>query len=81
MSRGAVCYWRKKVLDEEIKRVAASKKYKTKIVTEVVPFTKFYPAEDYHQEYIYHNPDQPYVRGVSIPDFMEFKKEFKGNFK
>jgi peptide-methionine (S)-S-oxide reductase len=55
--------------------------YKNKIVTEVVPFAKFYPAEDYHQEYIYHNPDNPYVRNVSIPEFLHFKKEFKGNFK
>ena len=71
----------KQIIEKTIKQLTDAKKYSSKIVTEVVPFTKFYPAEDYHQEYIYHNPDQPYVRGVSIPDFMEFKKEFKGNFK
>ena len=67
----------KKIIDAEIKRLANSKKYSGKIVTEVKPFTKFYPAEDYHQEYIFHHPDNPYVRNVSIRDFERFKQEFK----
>src|SRR5262249_14112467 len=69
------------IIDASIKTLTDSKKYKDKIVTEVVPFTKFYPAEDYHQEYISHNPDNSYVRFVSIPEFVKFKEEFKGNFK
>ena len=71
----------KQIIEKTIQQLTAAKKYSGKIVTEVVPFKHFYPAEDYHQEYIYHNPDNPYVRNVSIPDFLEFKKEFKGNFK
>ncbi|WP_413999816.1 peptide-methionine (S)-S-oxide reductase MsrA [Flavobacterium sp. W1B] len=71
----------KKTIEEEIKRLTDSKKYKNKIVTEVIPFAKFYPAEDYHQEYVYHHPNDVYVKNVSIPDFLKFKKEFKGNFK
>jgi peptide-methionine (S)-S-oxide reductase len=71
----------KKIIDAEIKRLTDVKKYSSKIVTEVVPFTKFYNAEDYHQEYIYNHPDNPYVHNVSIPDFLRFKSEFKGNFK
>ena len=71
----------KQIIEAEIKRITDAKKYKNKIVTEVVAFSKFYPAEDYHQEYIANNPDNPYVRGVSIPEFLKFKKEFKGNFK
>lgn len=71
----------KQVILAEIKRITDSKKYSDKIVTEVVAFTKFYPAEDYHQEYIFHHPENPYVAHVSIPDYLEFKKEFKGNFK
>ena len=71
----------KQAIENEIRRLSDSKKYKDKIVTEVVPFTQFYPAEDYHQEYILHNPDNPYVQHVSIPDFLRFRKEFKGNYK
>ncbi|HLX92183.1 MAG TPA: peptide-methionine (S)-S-oxide reductase MsrA [Puia sp.] len=69
------------MIESEIRNLTNSRKYSGKIVTEVVPFTKFYAAEDYHQEYIYHHPDNPYVSNVSIPDFLAFKKEFKGNFK
>ncbi len=71
----------KQVILAEINRINASKKYANKIVTEVLPFTKFYEAEAYHQEYISNNPGNPYVQHVSIPDFVKFKKEFKGNFK
>jgi peptide-methionine (S)-S-oxide reductase len=71
----------KQAILAEINRLTASKKYKAKIVTEVVPFSKFYAAENYHQEYIRNNPGNGYVQHVSIPDFIKFKKEFKGNFK
>jgi peptide-methionine (S)-S-oxide reductase len=71
----------KQIIDAEIKRIIAEKKYSGKIVTEVKPFTKFYSAEEYHQEYILHHPENPYVQNVSIPDFERFRKEFKGNFK
>lgn len=72
----------KKIIEAEIKKISDSKKYSAKIVTEVKPFTKFYPAEDYHQEYIIHNPDNPYVRNVSIRDYANFRQEFKeGKFK
>jgi peptide-methionine (S)-S-oxide reductase len=66
----------KKIIDEEIAR--DTKKYNAKIVTQVLPYTTFYPAEDYHQEYIKNHPDNPYVRNVSIPDWLQFKKTFKG---
>lgn len=71
----------KKIIDAEIIRLTDSKAYKNKIVTEVKPFTAFYPAEDYHQEYVYYHPDNSYVANVSIPEFQHFKKTFKGNFK
>ena len=65
----------------EINRLTASKIYDSKIVTEVLPFTSFYPGEDYHQEYISNHPENPYVQNVSIPDYIKFRKNFKGNFK
>ena len=71
----------KKIIDDEITRLAASKKYSGKIVTQVVPFNAFYPAEAYHQEYIKNHPENPYVEHVSIPDWLEFKRTFSGPFK
>lgn len=71
----------KQVIEAEIKRLADQKIYREKIVTEVKPYTKFYPAEEYHQEYILHHPENPYVQNVSIPDYERFRREFKGNFK
>ncbi len=69
----------KKIIEAEIKKAQAQ--YKQKVVTQVVPFSAFYKAEDYHQEYIHFHPNTGYVAGVSIPEFLEFKKNFKGNFK
>lgn len=50
--------------------------YNGKIATEVTPFSKFYKAEDYHQDYEKRNPNQPYVKAVSIPRLNRFKKKF-----
>ena len=72
----------KQTIDAEIKRITDSKKYSKKIVTEVRSFSKFFPAEEYHQEYVIQHPNQPYVAGVSIPDYLRFRKEFiEGKFK
>ena len=71
----------KQIIESEIKRLTDLKMYKNKIVTEVVPFKKFYLAEGYHQEYIHNNPDNTYVANVSIPEFSNFKKKFKTNYK
>jgi peptide-methionine (S)-S-oxide reductase len=71
----------KKIIEDEIKRLTETKKYPDKIVTEVKPYTTFYPAEEYHQEFIKKNPENGYVKAVSIPDFLKFKKTFKANYK
>lgn len=71
----------KQIINAEIKRLTDSKKYSGKIVTQVLPYKNFYKAEDYHQEYVLHHPENGYVQNVSIPDFVKFKKNFKGNFK
>ncbi|WP_133995008.1 peptide-methionine (S)-S-oxide reductase MsrA [Dinghuibacter silviterrae] len=63
----------------EIKRITPQ--YKAPIATQVVPFEHFYPAEAYHQEYIYHHPENPYVEGVSIPDYLRFRQTFPGPYK
>ncbi len=60
-------------IEAMIKTENASGEYDSPIVTQVEPFVKFWPAEDYHQDYIKHHPNDPYVRGVSIPRFERFK--------
>jgi len=53
-----------------------TKIYNNKIATEVTKFTKFYIAEDYHQNFERRNPNHPYVRSVSIPRLNNFKSKF-----
>jgi peptide-methionine (S)-S-oxide reductase len=71
----------RKIIEEQIKKINSSGKFKHAIVTEVVPIAKFYPAEAYHQEYISTHPKNGYVQNVSIPEYLAFRKEFKGKFK
>jgi peptide-methionine (S)-S-oxide reductase len=47
------------------------------IVTEIVPFEKFYKAEDYHQNYYRNNPNQGYCQLVIAPKLKKFEKVFK----
>jgi peptide-methionine (S)-S-oxide reductase len=51
------------------------------IVTDVVPFTIFYPAEDYHQEYFARNPGQGYCQMVVAPKVAKFRKKFVNRLK
>ena len=66
---------------QAIRDVSKSGKFKKPIVTEIKPLNEFYRAEAYHQKYIKFNADNPYVRGVSIPRFENFKKTYKGKLK
>ena len=48
--------------------------YRDPIVTEIKAFTVFYEAEGYHQDYEKNNPNDPYIRNVSIPRLNRFKE-------
>ncbi len=50
--------------------------YDGKIATEVTKYTKFYKAEAYHQDFERRNPNQGYVKAVSIPRLNRFKNKF-----
>src|SRR6185436_7845152 len=58
---------------EESKKNAASH-FKTPIVTVIAPLTKFYPAEEYHQEYFRRNPNVPYCSVVISPKLQKLEK-------
>ncbi len=64
----------KTIIDNAIAEL--QKQYTKKIATEVTLFTKFYVAEDYHQNFEKRNPNQGYVKAVSIPRLNRFKKKF-----
>jgi peptide-methionine (S)-S-oxide reductase len=51
------------------------------IVTEVVPCTAFYRAEDYHQGYFWRHPEQLYCQFVIAPKVAKFRKQFRAKLK
>ena len=65
----------KKIIEEAIKKLN-TELYNQEIATEVTKFTKFYKAEAYHQNYEKRNPNQSYVKSVSIPRLNKFKNKF-----
>ncbi len=64
----------KKELDE-------SGAYNDPVVTEISPFTAFYKAEDYHQNYFSTHGEEPYCQFVVAPKVEKFKKVFKDKLK
>tara|TARA_B100000767_G_scaffold275693_1_gene314388 strand:- start:4870 stop:5460 length:591 start_codon:yes stop_codon:yes gene_type:complete len=50
--------------------------FSNKIVTEVKPLKKFYFAEEYHQDYERLNPNNPYVKNVSVPRLRKFQNTY-----
>jgi peptide-methionine (S)-S-oxide reductase len=64
----------KKIIEQKLKELA--EQYKKAIAVEVLPFQKFWKAEDYHQNYKKYNPNDPYIRNVSVPRMNRFKNKF-----
>jgi len=55
--------------------------YNKAIVTEIAPYTRFYPAENYHQDYYNSHGSQPYCTFVIRPKVEKFEKVFKDKLK
>jgi peptide-methionine (S)-S-oxide reductase len=62
-------------LAAEKSKAGAQKNFKRPIVTEIVPFVKFYPAGDHHQKYYDNNSRAPYCRMVIAPKLEKLEKE------
>lgn len=60
----------------KIAEYTAKKLWSNPIVTQVAPFTHFYAAEDYHQEYFDNHPYQPYCQVVVAPKVAKFRQKF-----
>jgi peptide-methionine (S)-S-oxide reductase len=65
----------KKIAEAYIKQLDQAKVYKTPIVTQVVEFKAFYPAEEHHQNFCNRNPRNPYVMGVAMPKVEKTKEK------
>jgi peptide-methionine (S)-S-oxide reductase len=77
--RSAIFYHsdaQKAVGEKVIKEVNGEKIYRNPIVTEVTPFTNFYKAEDYHQDYYKKNPNQGYCTIVIAPKVRKFRQKY-----
>lgn len=82
--RSAIFYHtpeQKQISREMIAQIEAEGIFDLPIVTEVVPFIAFYPAEAYHNEYYKLNPNQPYCRMVIGPKIAKFRENYEGKLK
>ncbi|TLY19031.1 MAG: peptide-methionine (S)-S-oxide reductase MsrA [Nitrospirae bacterium] len=82
--RSAIFYHspeQKVVAEDVIAALTKDKVFDDPIVTEVVPATTFYVAEDYHQEYFARNPTQGYCMAVVNPKVAKFRKLFAEKLK
>jgi peptide-methionine (S)-S-oxide reductase len=64
-----------------IDQLNKAKAFRSRIVTQVVPFQSFYEAEAYHQNYLAHHPDSPYIIYNDIPKLRALQTEFPNFYK
>lgn len=83
--RSAVFYEndeQRKVAEAYIKQLADAKVFDRPIVTTLEPLSSgFFPAEDYHQDYVTNNPQQGYVRQCALPKVDKVREKFKDDVK
>ncbi len=82
--RSAIYYHtpeQKVVAEKTIAALNAEHRFDNPIVTEVTPVSKFYIAEDYHQEYFANNASQPYCQFVVAPKVAKFRKYYMEKLK
>jgi len=64
-----------------IDQLTAARTFDDPIVTQVVPLAKFYPAEDYHQNYLALHPTQPYIVFHDMPKLEQLRKKFPALYR
>lgn len=70
----------KRIASAYISQLDDAKVFPGKIVTEVTPLKGFYRAEDYHQDYALHNPQNPYILVCDRPKIEALKQQFPDLF-
>jgi peptide-methionine (S)-S-oxide reductase len=66
----------KRIAEAYIQQLSDAKAFHGRIVTKVAPLQAFYRAEEYHQDFVAHNPMQPYVARYDVPKLSELRKAF-----
>lgn len=71
----------RKIAEEVIAELEEAKVWEKPIITEVVPFSVFYPAEEYHQGYYRKNPNQGYCQIIIAPKIAKFRQMYFNKIK
>jgi len=71
----------KSAAEAYISKLKASKAFSQPIVTEVSELKQFFPAEDYHQDYMKKNPEDPYIVYHDVPKVKALKEKFSALYK
>ncbi len=71
----------KKIILDYLEVLEQKRVYSSPIVTEVKEFKVFYNAEEYHQDFERNNPNNSYIRNVSVPRYNRFKEVFPSILK
>ena len=82
--RSAIFYHdqeQKETAEQVMKAVSDEKIWGGPLVTELVPFTAFYPAEAYHKDYFKRNPNQGYCQVIIAPKVSKFRKHYLNMLK
>lgn len=66
----------KRIADAYIQQLTAAKAFSKPIVTKMTSLQAFYPAEDHHQDFVKHNPRQPYVVQEDLPKLAKLRQDF-----
>jgi peptide-methionine (S)-S-oxide reductase len=77
--RSAIFYaddTQKRIAEAYIRQLDQAHAFARPIVTRVDPLKGFYPAEEYHQDYLIHNPTQPYIAINDLPKIENFRRTF-----
>ena len=64
-----------------IDQLEESRAFDQAIATEVNDFDAFYPAEDYHQDFVQRNPAHPYVLVHDLPKLRKFRQQYSDKLK
>ncbi|MFZ5523550.1 MAG: peptide-methionine (S)-S-oxide reductase MsrA [Pseudomonadota bacterium] len=65
-----------KIAQDYIQKLDAARTFSAPIVTQLVPLEQFFPAEDYHQNYLALHPYQPYIVFNDMPKLEQLRKQF-----